>query len=209
MDLDQTRARRAPAEVSGLGNALWPVAMIASALPPFTAVRLRTALFRSAGVAIGRGSVMAGRVWIAGGTHWNLTVGDRRFVNDGVRFATSAPVCIGNDVDIAHAVKFITSTHDVGGDSRRAGTSQSGAVSVGNGSWIGAGAVILPGVTIGEGSVVGAGSVVNRSVPPNTIVGGSPAGSIRQMVPLDTVTGRRTGEANRAGDAAGRVAGAI
>lgn len=40
---------------------------------------------------------------------------------------------------------------------------------------IGINAVILPGVTIGEGSIVGAGAVVTKDVEPNTIVAGVPA----------------------------------
>jgi len=42
-------------------------------------------------------------------------------------------------------------------------------------------AVILKGVTIGENSVVAAGSVVTKSVPPNTVVAGNPAVTVRQL----------------------------
>jgi acetyltransferase-like isoleucine patch superfamily enzyme len=44
---------------------------------------------------------------------------------------------------------------------------------------VGTGAVILPGVTIGQGSIVGAGAVVTRDVPPFTIAAGVPARVIR------------------------------
>lgn len=42
-------------------------------------------------------------------------------------------------------------------------------------SGIGINAVILPGVTIGEGSIVGAGAVVTKNVEPYTVVTGVPA----------------------------------
>ena len=48
-----------------------------------------------------------------------------------------------------------------------------------SGCWIGARVVILPGVTIGEGSIVGAGAVVTKDVPDYSVVGGVPAKIIK------------------------------
>jgi acetyltransferase-like isoleucine patch superfamily enzyme len=53
---------------------------------------------------------------------------------------------------------------------------------IGDDVWIGMRAIILKGVTIGEGSVVGAGAVVTHDVPPHSMVGGVPAKVIRQEV---------------------------
>ncbi|NCO95922.1 MAG: N-acetyltransferase, partial [Armatimonadetes bacterium CG_4_9_14_3_um_filter_66_14] len=44
---------------------------------------------------------------------------------------------------------------------------------------IGVGTVILPGVTIGEGSIVGAGAVVTRNVAPYSVYAGVPAKKLR------------------------------
>ena len=52
---------------------------------------------------------------------------------------------------------------------------------IGDDVWIGAGSIILPGVTIGEGSVVGAGAVVTKDVPPYTVVVGVPARPIKRI----------------------------
>ena len=54
-------------------------------------------------------------------------------------------------------------------------------VTINDGAWIGARAIILKGVTIGEGAIVGMGSVVTKDVPPYTIVGGNPAKPIREI----------------------------
>ncbi|MBN3884078.1 MAG: acyltransferase [Nostoc sp.] len=53
------------------------------------------------------------------------------------------------------------------------------SVKVGTGADIGMNAVILPGVTIGQGSIVGAGAVVTKDVPPFAIVAGVPAKFLR------------------------------
>jgi len=55
------------------------------------------------------------------------------------------------------------------------------AVRIGDGSWIGHGAVILPGVTIGRHVVVGANSVVTSDIPDFSVAVGSPARVIRQL----------------------------
>ncbi len=52
-------------------------------------------------------------------------------------------------------------------------------VVVGNDTWIGRSAIVLPGVTIGDGAVVGAGAVVTKSVEPYAIVAGNPGRFVR------------------------------
>ncbi len=46
---------------------------------------------------------------------------------------------------------------------------------LGDNVYIGAGAIIIGKITIGEGSIIGAGAVVTKSIPPNSIVVGNPA----------------------------------
>ena len=48
--------------------------------------------------------------------------------------------------------------------------------------WIGANAIILPGVHIGQGSVIGAGAVVTKNVPEYSVVGGNPAVVIKSRL---------------------------
>ena len=54
-------------------------------------------------------------------------------------------------------------------------------VKIGNGCWIGGGAIILPGVSIGDGTVIGAGSVVTKDIPDNVVVAGNPAKIIKEI----------------------------
>lgn len=56
-------------------------------------------------------------------------------------------------------------------------------VAIGDGAWIGHGAVILPGTTIGANAVVAAGAVVRGDIADRSIVGGSPARVLRSFEP--------------------------
>lgn len=56
---------------------------------------------------------------------------------------------------------------------------QTRPITIGKNCFIGGGSVILPGVRIGDGSIVGAGAVVFHDVPPNCAVGGNPARILR------------------------------
>jgi virginiamycin A acetyltransferase len=51
---------------------------------------------------------------------------------------------------------------------------------VGHNVWIGLNAIILPGVHIGDGSIIGAGAVVSHDVPPYGIAVGNPARVVKK-----------------------------
>lgn len=53
-------------------------------------------------------------------------------------------------------------------------------IRIGKNCFIGGGSVILPGVTIGDGSIVGAGAIVFDDVPAGCAVGGNPARILRR-----------------------------
>ena len=78
---------------------------------------------------------------------------------------------IGNYALIAHEV-VIT-------DSEPAGTPR--PVRIGNDVWIGMRAIILAGVTIGDGTIIGAGAVIDSDVPARTIVSGNPGRIVREI----------------------------
>ena len=50
-------------------------------------------------------------------------------------------------------------------------------------AWIGVNAILMPGLEVGEGAIVGAGAVVTQNVPPNTMVAGVPARTIKTFEP--------------------------
>ncbi len=104
-----------------------------------------------------------------------ISIGPGTFVNYDCFFDTSAPIRIGKNCSIAMGVYMVTSDHATGPRTARAGALQARPISVGDGSWIGARALLLPGVSIGEGCVVGAGSVVTHDCEPHSLYVGVPA----------------------------------
>ncbi|MFJ4226080.1 acyltransferase [Paenarthrobacter nicotinovorans] len=96
-------------------------------------------------------------------------------------FNTTAPITLGANCSIGMRVIFITASHEIGGPAHRAGSPTAGPISVGDGAWIGAGAIVLPGVSIGAGAIVGAGSVVTQDLEPHGIYVGSPARLARRL----------------------------
>ena len=99
----------------------------------------------------------------------------------GNYFDVSADIELGNDVAVGQQVLILTQTHRLGPSERRADVLTSAPVTIGDGCWIGARAVILPGVTIGPGAVVAAGAVVREDVPPDVLVAGVPARPVREL----------------------------
>jgi maltose O-acetyltransferase len=118
-------------------------------------------------------------------TGWGrIRIGDRVFVNSGVVIMSVVEVTIGNDVAIANEAYLMdTDSHGVEGRPVK-----NEPVRIGDGTWIGARAIILPGVTIGRRCLVAAGAVVSRDVPDDTLVAGNPAQVVRELTYPDGVT---------------------
>jgi maltose O-acetyltransferase len=104
-----------------------------------------------------------------------VRISDGVFINSGVVFDARAHVEVGPNVAIGPSVHFITSSHQIGPPGHRAGEGVFAPITVEEGCWIGAGAIILGGVTIGCGCVIGAGAVVNQNCESNGLYVGIPA----------------------------------
>lgn len=145
--------------------------------------RARAALLRWCGAGVGRHCFLRGGLMIQEGFA-NIQIGDSVFINAGCCLDASAPIQLGDRVQLAFQVTLVTGGHEIGPASTRAGRHAPAPIAVGEGAWVGARALVLPGVTIGPGAVVAAGSVVTRDVPANTLVAGIPARPLRKL-PMD------------------------
>jgi acetyltransferase-like isoleucine patch superfamily enzyme len=84
---------------------------------------------------------------------------------------------IGDDCILAPYVHIIAANHrfdDADKPIHEQGI-DSKPVRIGNDCWIGSKSIVLGGVVIGDGSVIGAGAVVTKDIPPYSIAVGVPA----------------------------------
>jgi acetyltransferase-like isoleucine patch superfamily enzyme len=65
--------------------------------------------------------------------------------------------------------------HPLAASDRRGTAARMARVEIGDDVFIGTNALILKGVSVGDGSVVGAAAVVVADVPPGAVVAGNPA----------------------------------
>lgn len=116
-----------------------------------------------------------------------IRIGARTIVNVGGYLSGEGGLTIGADVLIGPHVKLLSAGHAIDGGhlhiARNAITRA--PVTVEDGAWVGAGAVVLEGVRIGAGAVVAAGSVVRGDVPAGAVVAGVPARFIRWRQAVD------------------------
>ncbi len=105
----------------------------------------------------------------------------------GVHFnTTSGTITVEKDAFFGNGAMLLTGTHDVAkfGPKRRTAVPTSGRdITVREGAWISAGAIVLGPCCVGEHSVVAAGAVVTKDVAPYTVVAGVPATTIRALEP--------------------------
>lgn len=124
-------------------------------------------------------------VWIEPPFHcdygWNISLGERAFLNFNCVILDCAPVTIGPLTQIGPAVQLCAATHPVDPEERAAGLEYAKPIAIGRNVWIGAGAIVGPGVTIGDDAVVGAGSVVLADVPARSVAAGVPCRVLRSL----------------------------
>jgi len=130
---------------------------------------------RSKGVILGDQVTLNRYSYVQGGDG-GVRLGNHVEINNFSIINGTGGVDIGDDTLIGPGVRIISYQHQYSaGQLIRTQSAEKGSIRIGHDCWIGANAVILAGITIGNGSVVGAGAVVTRDVPENQIAFGVPA----------------------------------
>lgn len=135
-------------------------------------------ILRKIGFLIGRNTKIVGPFVC---TSCYLEIGKDCWIGRGFEINGNGKVIIGDCCDIAPNVHIHTGGHLIGGENRRAGEGICNNITIGNGCWICAEAVIVNSVKIGQGSIILPGAVVTKDVPPNTMVGGVPAKTLKTL----------------------------
>ena len=153
----------------------------------------QTTIFNEAYIEIGSDTMIGPNVALSAGmipgqeclTSPVVRIGDRCLIGRGSGIVGHLAIEIGNDVWTGHHVYITDQNHDYR-DTSRPISQQSQPerpVSIGDGSWIGHGTVVLPGARIGRHVAVGANSVVTGDLPDYCVAVGSPARVIKRYEP--------------------------
>ncbi len=96
-------------------------------------------------------------------------------------------------------VKMYTPTHPLSPEERNglSGPEAAKPKTIGKDCWLGGGSIILPGITVGDGSTIGAGAVVTKDVERRCVVVGNPARVMKRI--------REDGTVESVWDSLGRI----
>jgi acetyltransferase-like isoleucine patch superfamily enzyme len=125
-----------------------------------------------------------------------VKIGDRCLIGKGSGIVGHFSIEIGDDVFTGHHVYITDANHGYEDVTVPIGKqfAPPRPVTVGAGSWLGHGTVVLPGSVIGEHVVVGAGSVVSGELPSFSVAVGNPARVIRRYEDGSWARAQRAGD---------------
>lgn len=138
-------------------------------------VSLKVALLRLFGAKIGKGVMIKPAVNIK--YPWLLTVGDYVWIGEKVWIDNLSQVIIGNNTCLSQGAMLLTGNHDY---SRATFDLTTRPVTLADGVWIGAKAVVCAGVVCESHSVLAVNSVATKTMNAYGIYQGNPAVFVRQ-----------------------------
>jgi serine acetyltransferase len=150
------------------------------------------ALYGQKWIAIGAGTLIGAQVSLSAGMvpgqdlgdHPVLRIGDHCVIGRGSHIVAHNSIVIGDDVFTGPYVYVTDQNHGYTDPDVPIGRQwpSNTAVSIGAGSWLGAGVIVLPGACIGRNVAVAAGSVVRGRIPDRCVIAGVPAKVVREYV---------------------------
>lgn len=140
-------------------------------------MRIKVMFLRMFGAKIGKGLVIKNNVIVK--SPWFLTIGDNVWLGEACWIDNLDRVCIGNNVCISQGAMILTGNHDY---TRASFPYRNACVSIEDGAWIGAKALVCPGVIVHTNAILTAGSTATKEMEANGIYQGNPAQKIRERI---------------------------
>lgn len=137
----------------------------------------KPALLRLFGARVGKGVVIHPGVNIK--YPWKLTIGDHVWIGQRAWLDNIDQLIIRDHVVISQGGMIIQGSHNY---KKVDYPTLSGPVLLEEGTWVGAGAMVMLGVTLRSHSVLSAGSVATKDLEAYTIYQGNPAQAVRERV---------------------------
>ncbi len=139
---------------------------------PISAIKV--SLLRAFGAKIGKGVVIKPNVTIK--YPWLLEIGDHVWIGEQVWIDNLAKVTIGDHVCISQGALLLCGNHNY---KKPSFDLIVGKITLEDGAWIGAKAVVCPDVIVHSHAILSVGSVATKNLEPYGIYQGNPASKIR------------------------------
>lgn len=109
---------------------------------------------------------------------WKLSIGDHSWIAE-CRIENLAPVSLGNHVCISQEAMLLTGNHDY----KKTGFDLiTKPITIANGAWIGARAIVCPGITVNSHAVLTVGAIATKDLEAYSIYQGNPAVKVKDRI---------------------------
>ncbi|MEP7168039.1 MAG: WcaF family extracellular polysaccharide biosynthesis acetyltransferase [Bacteroidota bacterium] len=155
--------------------ALWHITSTVFFINPlFAFMAPKIFLLRLFGAKIGKGAVIKTRVVIK--FPWFLEIGDNVWLGEAAWIENQGKIKIGNNCCLSQGAMLLTGNHNF---KKTTFDLMVGDITLEEGVWIGAHAIVCPGVTCKSHSVLSVKSVATETLEPYSVYKGNPAVKIR------------------------------
>lgn len=190
IDLSKAPGERAAWNRSRAIVYLWAIAELLFVTNPWQiSSGLRVLVLRRFGATIGSGVIFRPRTRVK--FPWNLSIGDRSWIGEGVWFHNQDQVTVGADVVISQETFLTTGSHAHRIDMALI----TSPITIEDGAWITSRCVVTGGSRVGRSAVVSPLTVIAGIIPANSIIGpDSPPDRPTRFRFVDKPSGRQSAE---------------
>jgi putative colanic acid biosynthesis acetyltransferase WcaF len=108
---------------------------------------------------------------------WLLEIGNYAWVGEGVWIDNLALVKIGANACVSQGALLLTGNHNY---KKPTFDLMTGPITIDEGAWIGAKAIVCPGIKVHSHAILTVGSVATKDLDPYTIYSGNPAIKVKE-----------------------------